>query len=116
MSKGISLRNVHAVDCSPVSKDTRRQQGLKGPTQELIEAVVEMKRRNRTWGCKRIVQQIALGGGVEIDKEVVLRILGIHFRPETGSEVRHGFPYWSRQETHCGPVSMWVCLAILGAA
>jgi len=75
-----------------------------------------MKRRNRTWGCKRIVQQIALGGGVEIDKEVVLRILGIHFRPETGSEVRHGFPYWSRQETHCGPVSMWVCLAILGAA
>ena len=54
MSKGISLRNVHAVDCSPVSKDTRRQQGLKGPTQERIEAVVEMKRRNRTGAASEL--------------------------------------------------------------
>ena len=45
-----------------------RRPGPKGPTQELIEAVVEMKRRNRTWGCKRIAQQIALAFGVEIDK------------------------------------------------
>src|SRR5215831_9290695 len=30
------------------------------PTKELIEAVLEMKRRNRTWGCKRIAQQIAV--------------------------------------------------------
>src|SRR5262249_39917984 len=33
---------------------TRVQRGPKGPTKELIDAVVEMKRRNRTWGCKRI--------------------------------------------------------------
>src|SRR5215831_7849289 len=83
---------------SQFQKTRVRQQGLKGPTQELIEAVVEMKRRNCTWGCKQNVQQIALASGVEIDKEVVWRILGIHFRPETGSEVRHGFPYWSRQK------------------
>src|ERR1700758_2962442 len=31
-----------------------RQPGPKGPEKELIEAVVGMKRRNRTWGCKRI--------------------------------------------------------------
>jgi hypothetical protein len=31
-----------------------RRPGPKGPTKELIDAVVEMKRRNRTWGCKRI--------------------------------------------------------------
>src|SRR6266702_8327314 len=37
-----------------------RRPGCKGPTKELIDAVVEMKRRNRTWGCKRIAQQIAL--------------------------------------------------------
>jgi len=36
-----------------------RRPGPKGPTKELIDAVVEMKRRNRTWGCKRIAQQIA---------------------------------------------------------
>jgi hypothetical protein len=57
----------------------------KEPTKELIEAVVEMKRRNRTCGCKRIAKQIALAFGIEIDKDVVRRILGIHFRPEAGS-------------------------------
>jgi hypothetical protein len=43
--------------------------GLKGPTKELIDAVVEMKRRNRTWRCKRIAQQIALVFRVDIDKD-----------------------------------------------
>ena len=33
-----------------------RRPGPKGPTKELIDAVVEMKRRNRHWGCKRIAQ------------------------------------------------------------
>jgi putative transposase len=67
-----------------------RRPGPKGPTKELIDAVVEMKRRNRTWGCTRIAQQIALAFGVEIDKDVVRRILGIHFRPEASS----GGPSW----------------------
>src|ERR1700751_5428094 len=58
-----------------------RRPGPKGPTKEMIDAVVEMKRRNRTWGCKRIAQQIAVAFGVDIDKDVVRRILGIHFRP-----------------------------------
>ena len=64
--------------------------GPKGPTKELIDAVVEMKRRNRTWGCKRIPQQIALAFGVDINKDVVRRILAIRFRPEAGS----GGPSW----------------------
>src|SRR5215471_255663 len=37
-----------------------RRPGPKGPTKQLIDAVVEMKRRNPTWGCKRIAQQIVL--------------------------------------------------------
>jgi putative transposase len=65
-----------------------RRPGPKGPTKELIDAVVEMKRRNRTWGCKRIAQQIALAFGVDIDKDVVRRILAMHFHPEAGSRGR----------------------------
>jgi transposase InsO family protein len=64
--------------------------GPKGPTKELIDAVVGMKRRNRAWGCKRIAQQIALAFGVDIDKDVVRRILAMHFHPEAGS----GGPSW----------------------
>ena len=44
-----------------------------------------MKRRNRTWGCKRIAQQIALAFEVDIDKDVVRRILATHFHPESES-------------------------------
>src|SRR6516165_8463962 len=64
--------------------------GPKGPAQELIDAVVEMKRRNPTWGCPRIAQQITLAFGVDIDKDVVRRILGKHYGLESGS----GGPSW----------------------
>jgi transposase InsO family protein len=67
-----------------------RRPGPKGPTMELIDAVVEMKRRNPTWGYKRIAQQIALAFGVDIDKDVVRRILTIHFHPDAGP----GGPSW----------------------
>jgi hypothetical protein len=52
------------------SPQRRRRPGPKGPNRELIDAVVAMKRRNPSWGCPRIAQQIALAFGVEIDKDV----------------------------------------------
>ena len=60
-----------------------RQPGPKGPSKELVDAVVEMKRRNPSWGCPRIAQQITLAFGVEIDKDIVRRILGVRYRPES---------------------------------
>jgi putative transposase len=42
--------------------------GPKGPTQDIIAAVVDMKERNPSWGCPRIAQQIALAFGVPINK------------------------------------------------
>jgi len=68
------------------SSKGRRRPGPKGPEKELIDAVVEMKRRNPTWGYPRIAEQITLAFGVDIDKDVVRRILGIHYRPESGSD------------------------------
>jgi hypothetical protein len=55
--------------------------GPKGPSQEVVAAVVEMKRRNPTWGCPRIAQQIALAFGVPINKDVVRRILAVRRQP-----------------------------------
>jgi hypothetical protein len=60
-----------------------RRPGPNGPKKELIDAVVEMKRRNPSWGCPRIAQQIALAFAVEIDKDIVRRILSVHYRPES---------------------------------
>ena len=55
------------------SPKSGRRPGPKGPNQELIDAVVAMKRRNPGWGCPRMAQQIALAFGIEIDRDVVRR-------------------------------------------
>ena len=81
-----------------------RRPGPKGPKQELIDAVIEMKRRNPNWGCPRIAQQIALAFGVEIDKDVVRRILSVHYRPESDG----GGPSWLTFLGHTKD-SLWSC-------
>ena len=64
------------------SSKHRGKPGPKGPSQELIKAVVEMKDLNPSWGCPRIAQQIALAFDLPIDKDVVRRILASHYRPK----------------------------------
>ena len=48
--------------------------GPKGPSQELIQAIVELKQRDRGYGCPRIAQQISKAFGIEIDKDIVRRV------------------------------------------
>ncbi len=59
--------------------------GPKGPSQEVMAAVVDMKRRNPTWGCPRIAQQMALAFGIPITKDVVRRILAVRYQPAPDS-------------------------------
>ena len=49
--------------------------GPKGPSSELIQAIVERKLRNPRYGCPRIAQQINKAFGTHIDKDVVRRVL-----------------------------------------
>jgi len=60
----------------------RRKPGPKGPSRELIAAIVEMKRRNPRFGCVRIAQQLAHAFAVDIDKDVVRRVLAKYYRPD----------------------------------
>jgi hypothetical protein len=63
------------------SPSIRRKPGPKGPPTELIAAIVDMKRRNPKFGYFRIAQQISHAFGVNIDKDVVRRVLAKHYRP-----------------------------------
>ena len=63
------------------SSSHRRKPGPKGPSAELIAAILEMKRRNPRFGCVRIAQQISHAFAIKIDKDVVRRILARHYRP-----------------------------------
>src|SRR5271169_4480407 len=76
--------------CNLFSPNRLRKPGPKGPSAELIHAVVEMKQRNPNWGCPRIAQQIALAFNIQIDKDVVRRILARHHLPGQDS----GGPSW----------------------
>jgi putative transposase len=64
------------------SAKTWRRPGPKGPSKELIAAVLEIKRLNPRFGCPRIAQQISHAFGLEIDKDVVRRILANHHFPK----------------------------------
>src|SRR5262249_39953045 len=40
-----------------------------------------MKKRNSTWGCPQIADRINLAFGTSINKDVVRRILALHYQP-----------------------------------
>jgi transposase InsO family protein len=48
-----------------------------------------MKRRNSEYGCPKIAEQISKLFGIEIDKDIVRRVLARHYHPDTD-----GGPSW----------------------
>ena len=81
----------------------RCRPGPKGPSAELIAAIVEMKRRNPRFGYMRIVQQISHAFAVEIDKDVVRRVLAKHYRPDDSGATD---PSWLALMAHAKD-SLW---------
>jgi len=95
-----------------------RKPGPKGPSAEVIVAIVKMKQRNPRFGCPRIAQQINLAFGLELDKEIVRRILAAHYMldPSTSgpswlTTIGHAKDsLWSRGAR---PVDLFRCESIL---
>lgn len=67
-----------------------RKPGPKGPSIEVINAIVEMKGRNPRYGCPRIAQQINLAFGLGLYKDTVRRVLAVHYKPDPNNRV----PSW----------------------
>jgi putative transposase len=76
--KGLVDRKYHILFSSA---GRPRKPGPKGPSVELIAAIVEMKQRNPKFGYLKIAQQISHAFGLDIDKDVVRRVLAKHYRP-----------------------------------
>jgi hypothetical protein len=68
------------------SPKKRRRSGPKGPSKELISVIIEMKRRNPRLGCRNIAEQISMAFGIELNKDVVRRILARFYRPVSGDD------------------------------
>src|SRR6202165_2381471 len=81
LHRALTKRQYRRLFSSTVPK----KPGPKGPNQDVIAAVVDMKQLNPTWGCPRIAQQIALAFGIPINQDVVRRILAVRYRPAPNS-------------------------------
>ena len=68
------------------SPKRRGRPGPKGPSAELIAAVVEMKRRNPRFGYQWIADQVNVAFDVPMGKHLVRRVLAKHCGPDPGSE------------------------------
>ena len=91
-----------------------RKPGPKGPSAELIAAIVELKIRNPRFGCVRIAQQIAYAFGIEIDKDVVRRVLAKHYRPgNSGSEGPSWLTFIAQTKDSLCSLDLFRCESIL---
>jgi putative transposase len=92
----------------------RRKPGPKGPSTELIAAIVESKRRNPKFGCVRIAQQIAHAFGIEIDKDVVRRVLAKHYGPsDSGTNGPSWLTFIGHVKDSLWSVDLFRCESIL---
>jgi transposase InsO family protein len=88
--------------------------GPKGPSAELIAAIVEMKRRNPRFGCVRMAQQVSHVFGIAIDKDVVRRVLAKHYRPgDTGSDGPSWLTFIAHAKDSLWSVDLFRCESIL---
>jgi hypothetical protein len=87
--------------------------GPKGPSQQIIDAVIEMKRRNPSFGCPRIAQQINMAFGTFINKDVVRRILSVHPQQLPGDDSPSWLSFLGHTKDSLWSVDLFRCESIL---
>src|SRR5262245_29061565 len=70
------VENTAGCSSTPCPK----KPGPKGPDEALVQAIVELKSRNPRFGCPMIAHIISHTFGIDIDKNVVYRVLAKHYR------------------------------------
>src|SRR5215831_7888058 len=72
------------------SRPCPKKPGPKGPDDAVIRAIVALKSRNPRFGCPRIARIMSQTFGIDIDKNVVHRVLAKHYHPPS----RGNGPSW----------------------
>ena len=95
------------------SSGRKGKPGPKGPSPELIQAIVELKQRNPRFGCLRIAQQINQAFGLDIDKDVVRRILAKHYPPGLGNRGPSWLTFLGHMKDSLWSIDLFRCESIL---
>jgi putative transposase len=91
----------------------RGRPGPKGPSPELIEAILEMKRQNPQFGYQRIALQLALAFHIEIDKGVVRRVLAKHYRPDPSDRGASWLTFLGHAKDSLWSVDLFRCESLI---
>jgi transposase InsO family protein len=92
------------ASCPPAARGHRTQG---------VDAIVEMKRRNPRFGCRRIAQQISFFFGVEIDKDVVRRVLARRYRPNDSSDGTSWLTFLGHAKDSLWSVDLFRCESLI---
>ncbi len=90
----------------------RGKPGPKGPSQELIRAIVELKRRNPHFGYPRIARIISKTFGIEIDRNVVRRVPAKYYHPEFGGNGPSWLTFLGHMKDSLWSVDLFRCESI----
>ncbi len=90
-----------------------RKPGPKGLSPELVAIIVEMKRRNPCFGYQRIADQISLLFDINVDKDMVLRVLARHYRPGPGSSGPSWLTFLGNSKDSLWSVDLFRCESII---
>jgi putative transposase len=95
------------------SPGKRRRPGPKGPSKELVDAVIAMKRRNPCFGCRKIAEHIASAFGIALNKDIVRRILIQHYRPGPGGDGPSWLTVFGHAKDSLWSVDLFRCESVL---
>ncbi len=95
------------------SSTSRRKPGPAGPSPELVRAIVEMKRRNPRFGCRRIAMQIKEAFGIDIDKDLVRRVLHKHYCPSSNGDGPSWLTFLGHSKDSLWSIDLFRCESIL---
>jgi transposase InsO family protein len=90
------------------SRPCPKKPGPKGPDEALVRMIVELKLRNPRFGCPRVARIVSQTFGLDIDKNVVSRVLAKHYRHAADS-------LWSVDLFRCESIvlrSYWVLVVM----
>ena len=95
------------------SPKCRARPGPKGPSADLIAAIVEMKRRNPRFGYHRIADQVALAFNIPVDKHLVRRVLANHYRLDPGSDGPSWLTFLGHSKDSLWSVDLFRCESLI---
>ena len=94
-------------------KRNRAKPGPKGPSPELVAAIVETKRRNPRFGYQRIADQISLAFDIPVNKDTVRRVLVRHYRPDPDSSGPSWLTFLGHSKDSLWSVDLFRCESLI---